>query len=85
MIELLVYCGIFSLAVGIMLGWFRMLWLLGNIATAGALALAVHALQMQHVKGAMAGVEIEGTLFVEIVLLATLGWAFGRWRRDVEG
>jgi hypothetical protein len=92
MIELFVYLAILSLFAGIVLGWFRMLWLLANFATAGAAALAAQAGQcFGPWAGALcrgmqpAAVRIDGMVYVEIVVLATLGWAFGRWRRDVEG
>ncbi len=87
--ELLVLVGVTSLAAGIALGRLRMLWLLADVASAGAAALAVQAAQCSGPwAGVMcrglerASVPVDGMIYIEVVVLATLGWALGHWHRN---
>jgi hypothetical protein len=93
MTEILVCAAILSLGAGIVAGRLRLLWLLAYVATAGAAALAVHAWGCEVPWSAACGagpsadMALEGVLYLEIVVLATLGWAFGsrRWGGDRAG
>jgi hypothetical protein len=80
MTELLFVAGLTALAAGLLVGHLKQLWLIANLATAGAAALAAFALQCgtEGCGAAPAGAALEGLVFVEVVVFATIGSLIGR-------
>lgn len=83
MTQIYIGCGLGALASGLIFGRLQMFWLLNQIVTAGAAALAVFVLQSLLGFGLdtvprVGAVRIEAVVFVEIVVLATLGWYLSR-------
>jgi uncharacterized membrane protein YedE/YeeE len=91
MTELLFWCAWLGLATGLLLGLNRMLDVLALAASAGAAALAVHALQVGgpwpslHAGGTLDGVAVEALAYLTAVAACTGGWMLGRLQRDPEG
>jgi hypothetical protein len=83
MAETLVFCGLAALAGGIVVGQLRLLWLLVHLATAGAAALVAFTLQSELGLGvdivpATGSVELAALVFLEVVVVATIGWYLAR-------
>lgn len=87
MTEILFWFGWAGLVAGVASGWLRLTALMAQVATAGAAALAVFALQavgpFEAVRygASPASAELASLLYLEVTSLAVLGWMLVRWQQ----